>query len=179
MTVRFDELRVLKVAEGVADELWKIVLEWDDYTKDTVGKQLVRAADSIGANIAEAYGRYHYGEKLQFLYYSRGSLFETKYWINRAFERQILSATDFHDLAEKLSTLAHDLNAFAKSLKDRKKGEKLREPSSEYKIGQESSYNIEGIELFSPDDLDALFQFPNSTNNHQSPITNHPKNRNG
>ena len=49
----FEELRVYRLAETIADEIWTIVLKWNYLAKDTVGKQLVRAADSIGANIAE------------------------------------------------------------------------------------------------------------------------------
>ncbi len=82
MALKFEELRVLQAAEAVADGIWRQVVRWGSFARDTVGKQMARAGDSIGANIAEAYGRFHYGEKLQFLYYARGSLFETKYWLN-------------------------------------------------------------------------------------------------
>lgn len=83
MAVGLEDLQVLKAAEMIADSIWKRVAQWDDFAKDVVGKQITRSADSIGANIAESFGRYNFGEKLQFLYYSRGSLFETKYWLNR------------------------------------------------------------------------------------------------
>ena len=63
--------------------IWKRVVQWDEFAKDVVGKQMARSADFIGANIAESFGRFNFGEKLQFLYYSRGSIFETKYWLNR------------------------------------------------------------------------------------------------
>ena len=79
MAATFETLQILKIAKEIADAVWKQVVRWDDFPKDTVGKQLARAADSIGANIAESYGRFNFGEKLQFLYYARGSLFETKY----------------------------------------------------------------------------------------------------
>ncbi len=78
MATPFEDLRVLRSAETIADEVWRTVVKWNEFTRDVVGKQLTRAVDSIGANIAEAYGRFHYGEKIQFLYYARGSLFETK-----------------------------------------------------------------------------------------------------
>jgi len=66
MVLRFEELRVLQAAEKVADGIWRRVVRWEAFARDTVGNQMARAADSIGANVAEAYGRYHYGEKLQF-----------------------------------------------------------------------------------------------------------------
>ncbi len=82
MSATFEDLRVLKTAEEIADAIWKQTTQWNEYARDVVGKQLARAADSIGANIAESFGRFHFGEKLQFLYFARGSLFETKYWLN-------------------------------------------------------------------------------------------------
>ena len=84
MAATFENLRILQESEAIADALWKHVTRWDEFARDVVGKQLSRAVDSIGANIAESFGRFNFGEKLQFLYYSRGSLFETKYWLNRA-----------------------------------------------------------------------------------------------
>ncbi len=90
MGTAFEDLRVLQSAEEVADGIWGQVVEWKSFAKDVVGGQLARAADSIGANIAESFGRFHYGEKLQFLYYARGSLFETKYWLNRALKRKLM-----------------------------------------------------------------------------------------
>jgi four helix bundle protein len=81
MAIGLEDLQILKLAEAVADSIWKRVGGWDEFARDTVGKQITRSADSIGANIAESFGRFNFGEKLQFLYYSRGSLFETKYWL--------------------------------------------------------------------------------------------------
>ncbi len=79
MAIGLEDLQVLKSAETIADSIWKRVAGWDNFAKDVVGRQITRSADSIGANIAESFGRFNFGEKLQFLYYSRGSLFETKY----------------------------------------------------------------------------------------------------
>ncbi len=66
------------MAESIANKVWDIVIKWDYFAKETVGKQLVKAADSISANIAESHGRYHYQDKKNFGYYSRGSLEESK-----------------------------------------------------------------------------------------------------
>jgi four helix bundle protein len=118
-----EDVRVLKSAEQVADAIYKIVSRWDDFAKDVVGKQISRAADSIGANIAESFGRYHFGEKIQFLYYSRGSVFETKYWLNRAFAREMMPSTDSQTYVAHLTDIARQLNLYISSLRGQRSGE--------------------------------------------------------
>ena len=137
MALKFEELRVLQAAEAVADGVWRQVVRWDPFARDVVGKQLARAADSVGANVAEAYGRFHYGEKLQFLYYARGSLFETKYWLNRARTRDLMPLAQVQDYASQLNDLARQLNAFAATLKTQRQGSRkqpktIRETAIEY-----------------------------------------------
>lgn len=75
---KIEELDVYNLAEEISDEIWNIVLTWDFFAKDTIGKQICRAADSISANIAEGYGRFHFKENKNFCYYSRGSILEVK-----------------------------------------------------------------------------------------------------
>jgi len=171
MTVKFEDLKVLQAAEEVADALWKQIVEWDSFAKDTVGKQLVRAADSVGANIAEGYGRYHFGEKLKFFYYARGSLFETKYWLNRLLARQLMPDDQVQNYADALSGLALQLNVMSKNTKQQQRSNKpkpktaVREPGTAYLIDQEISLeefvNNEEIELFTPNDILFLSQLPN------------------
>ncbi|CAA9419848.1 S23 ribosomal protein [uncultured Microcoleus sp.] len=88
----FQKLDVYKLAEKLADEIWNIVIKWDALAKDTVGKQIIRSADSIGANIAEGDGRGSYQDHRRFIKIARGSLYETKHWLRRAYTRQLLSA---------------------------------------------------------------------------------------
>ena len=131
----FEDLQVLKVAEAIADSIWKKVIQWDEFAKDVLGKQITRSADSIGANIAESVGRYNFGEKLQFLYYSRGSLFETKYWLNRIKERGLMNSKEIQEFVDGLTSLARQLNSFASGLRtvraDQKKST-VRESAPEY-----------------------------------------------
>jgi len=125
----FEDVRVLRDAETMADDVWAIVQQWDAFARETVGGQIVRAVDSIGANIAEAFGRYHYGEKIRFLYFARGSLYETKYWLNRAVNRQLLSSETHAELTEMLASIARQLNAFVASIRAQRS---VREEETEY-----------------------------------------------
>ena len=137
MSTSFEDLRILKTAEEVADAVWKRVVQWEDFPKDVVGKQIAKATDSIGANIAESFGRFSFGEKLQFLYYARGSLFETKYWLNRAKARELMSPSDAQEYTLQLTNIARQLNAFAESLKSQRsdgKTKTIRELAAEYKV---------------------------------------------
>ena len=66
-SVEFENLEVYKLAEKLADQIWDLVAPWDGFAKDTVGKQLVRSADSIGANISEGAGRGSYQDNRRFV----------------------------------------------------------------------------------------------------------------
>ncbi|MBB3054966.1 four helix bundle protein [Mucilaginibacter gotjawali] len=109
-----EDLEVYQLAESFSDEIWFIVSEWDYFAKDTVGKQIVRSADSIGANIAEGYGRYHYKENKNFCYFSRGSIVETKGWLKKSKTRGLLNEDQFTALFEKLQSIHLKLNAYLK-----------------------------------------------------------------
>jgi four helix bundle protein len=112
----FESLRVCQLSEQLADLIWEIVLEWNALARDTVGKQLVRAADSVGANIAEGTGRGTYIDNRRFVRIARGSLNETKHWLRRAFKRGLLSAKQINNVKPIIEELAPKLNAYLKSI---------------------------------------------------------------
>jgi four helix bundle protein len=103
-------------AEQLADEVWKVVCKWEVLARDTVGKQLVRAADSIGANIAEGSGRGSNQDYRRFLRIARGSLCETQHWLRRAFRRKLLTSEQVECLKAKVDSLAPALNAYLASI---------------------------------------------------------------
>ena len=155
MAATFENLRVLQIAEGIADTIWEQVTRWDQFARDVVGKQLARAADSMGANIAESFGRFNFGEKLQFLYYSRGSLFETKYWLNRACTRNLMTSADASSYANQLTELARQLNSFASSLKSVRAEQKTHTRSVQESVQEYVAVNLDEYPdpLFSEDVL--------------------------
>ena len=117
---RFDELRVYKAAEEVADTIWDMVAKWEQFAKYSVGTQIVRAADSIGANIAEGVGRGTYNENRRFVRIARGSLYETRHWLRRAFRRGLVTEQQVDVLKPLIRDLAPMLNAYLKSIGPRK-----------------------------------------------------------
>ena len=112
------DLKVLKEAEEISDQIWNLTTGWEGMAREVVGVQLARAADSVGANIAEAFGRFHYLDKIRFLYYARGSLFETRFWLNRAESRLLIPSSDAEMLHDRLARMARQLNAFVRSLRN-------------------------------------------------------------
>src|SRR5260370_11232891 len=109
----FEGLRVYQLSEQLAD---LIVLEWNPFARETVGKQLVKAADSVGANISEGTGRGTYVDNRRFVRIARGSLNETKHWLRRAFKRRLLSAKQIDSVKPIMDELAPKLNAYLNSI---------------------------------------------------------------
>jgi len=110
--MKLEELNIYNTADEISDSIWELVDGWTYFQKDTIGKQLVRSADSIIANIAEGYGRYFFKENRNFCYYSRGSLLETKNWLGKAFRRKIIEENSYNNLVSSIDSLHKSLNAY-------------------------------------------------------------------
>jgi four helix bundle protein len=112
----FENLKVYQLSENLADAIWDIVLKWHQLAKDTVGKQVIRSSDSIGANIAEGSGRGSVIDNRRFARVARGSLYETKHWLRRAFRRKLLTAKQIESLRALIDDLTRTLNGYIRSL---------------------------------------------------------------
>lgn len=112
----FENLRVYQLAEEIADLAWEVVIRWNRLAQDTVGKQLINSADSIGANIAEGTGRGSFAENRRFAKIARGSLFEVKHWLRRAYKRGLLSEAEIHSFQNLIEELTPKLSAYIKSI---------------------------------------------------------------
>ncbi|OYE06022.1 four helix bundle protein [Nostoc sp. 'Peltigera membranacea cyanobiont' 232] len=111
-TKRFQELQVYQLSEQLSDDIWKIVEGWNFFAKDTIGKQIVRSADSIGANIAEGVGRGSFQENRRFIRIARGSLNETQHWLRRAYTRNLLTSKQINTIKTIINELAPKLNSY-------------------------------------------------------------------
>ena len=105
------DLRAYQLARWVARRLRAEVADWPYFDQRSVGLQLVRSADSVGANIAEATGRWHRPDQQRLLFIARGSLHEMEHWIDVAEERGLLPS----DVREPLPELARTLNGLIRA----------------------------------------------------------------
>lgn len=135
MISRLEDFKAYNLAMEMGEEVWKIVIGWGYFEKDTVGKQLVRAADSIAANLSEGLGRYHFKEVKNFAYYSRGSLFETKTWITKASNRKLIKEEQFLNITSKIEEIGKMINGYIKSIG------RVNEPYTNYGTNNEPDPN--------------------------------------
>lgn len=112
----FEKLTVYALAEDLSDAVWKCCRKWPALDRDTIGKQMIRAADSIGANIAEGYGRGTVADNRRCVRISLGSLYETKHWLRRAFRRELLTAEEVDALRPVVERLLPMLNGYHRSI---------------------------------------------------------------
>jgi len=115
--MKLEELQVYKLSMQIGEDVWNIVMEWDDFAKDTIGKQLVRAIDSVAANLSEGFGRYHFKDKNRFSYYSRGSLYESKTWLTKAHNRKLINDEKFKYLVSEIDKIGIKLNNYITTTK--------------------------------------------------------------
>ena len=116
-TSKFEELEIYQLAEKLSDRVWDIVILWDSFPRWTIGTQIVKASDSVGANIAEGYGRESKADRARFTKISRGSLFETKHWVKKSYRRKLLSDVEFSELTELVELILPKISAYINYLK--------------------------------------------------------------
>jgi four helix bundle protein len=100
------------------------VEKWDNFPKFGIGKQMTDSADSISSNIAEGYGRYFIKENINFCFYSRGSILETKNCLQKSVRRNLLNKDEYDTLLNQLEIIHKKLNGYIKVLKENLKKQK-------------------------------------------------------
>ncbi len=116
----FENLEVYKLSEKLANLIWDIVSDWNYFAKDTIGKQIVRSADSIGSNIAEGNGRYNSKDNQRFVKIARGSLYEKIHWLRLACYRKLITEQQVSKIKPLVDELSPRLNAYLKSFNNKK-----------------------------------------------------------
>jgi four helix bundle protein len=115
------ELKVYQLARKLSDIAWNIYSQMSFEEKKIIGDQFIRSTDSIGANIAEGYSRFHYLDKVRFYYNSRASQSEaTDHWLDLLLERNKISLDIFNEYSSISKELQIRLNNFITHTKDEK-----------------------------------------------------------
>jgi len=118
--MKLEELEVYKLSREISKDAWMFYTKLDWQAKKTIGDQFISSIDSIAANIAEGFGRFHYLDKNKFNYNSRGSLFESIHWTNLLIERKLIKADEGEKLTGKLNKLAIKLNNYINATRKQK-----------------------------------------------------------
>jgi len=108
------DIKAYNIAFTLSNYVWDVVIKWDWFAKDTVGKQYIKAIDSISANLAEGFGRYYKRDKILFYRYSFGSLKESTDWTEKAKVRELLTLEQYQYISMELSILPKEINQFIK-----------------------------------------------------------------
>lgn len=119
-----EDLDVYNLAQDFSDTVWFMVDKWDNFPKFSMGKQMTGSADSISSNIAEGYGRYFIKENIIFCFYARGSILETKNWLQKSIKRNLITKTEHGTLMSQLELIHKKLNGYIKVLKENLKKQK-------------------------------------------------------
>ena len=114
--MKLEDLEIYRMAMKLEEKVWQVVEKWDYFQKDTIGRQWVKAADSVAANISEGFGRYFYKETRQFTYYARGSLYETRTWLTKSHARKLVSDEAFQKLNNDIDVLGVKINNYISSI---------------------------------------------------------------
>ena len=113
-----------------------------------ISDQIKRSSKSIGANIAEGYGRHYYMDNVRFCYNARGSLDETLNHIRVSYDLKYCPDGLYRDLCAQVAEVRKLLNGYISWLKTQKTGEKepganlhIREIPSEYYASEDETHS--------------------------------------
>ncbi len=109
--LKLNDIEAYRIALKSSNCVWDLVIKWEYFAKDTVGKQFVKAVDSISANIAEGFGRYSKKDKIKFYRYSFGSLYESLDWNEKSHIRKLINQEEYSLIFSELIKLPKIINS--------------------------------------------------------------------
>jgi four helix bundle protein len=114
--IPLQELEVYRMTRRLSSMAWVIYQRLAFQQRKVWGDQMLESVDSVGANVAEGYVRFHFSEKARFYYISRASLSEgVDHWIDLGFERGVVFDQEFEQINKIKSDIQVRLNNMIKS----------------------------------------------------------------
>ncbi len=108
--LKLNDIESYKTGFKLSNYIWDIVIKWNFFDKDTVGKQFTRAIDSVSANISEGFGRYYKKDKILFYRYAKGSVFESLDWNEKSRVRSLTTTEQYNYIFSELQKLPKQIN---------------------------------------------------------------------
>lgn len=108
--LQLNDISAYKIAFHLSNYVWNVIIGCNYFAKDTIGKQAVRAIDSVSANMAEGFARYGKKDKIKFYRYSYGSIKESLDWNQKAKERKLITAEQYQHIFNELQKLPKEIN---------------------------------------------------------------------
>ena len=117
MIKTFEDLEVYQLSIDITKIVYSLVNKLLSKERYIICDQMMRASTSVGANIAEGFGRNSTKEFIKFLYIARGSPLELRHFTNLCKELDYIKENDLDNLKVKSDTLGIKINNFINSLK--------------------------------------------------------------
>jgi four helix bundle protein len=113
----FMELEVWRQARELKLFVYDLIVQFPGEERYSLTDQLKRSVRSIGANIAEGYGRYSYKDQVHYCVQARGSLAETYNHIVDAVDCKYIDNDQLEKIQPCLDTTEKLLNGYISWLK--------------------------------------------------------------
>ena len=132
-----EETEVFHLYRHLSNRIWRHVKRWDSFDRDTVGKQLVRAIDRVGATLVEGDGRFGDAESILFFRVARASAREARFWLTASSDRGLIEQAEVLEMVKELISATRQLNGLI-NYRIRHKATMVREVSEPYIYAAES-----------------------------------------
>lgn len=111
------DLDVWKKSRLLVSEIYEVLKSFPHEEKFALTSQMRRAAISIPSNIAEGIGRQHNKERIQFLFLSRGSLYELETQLFLAYDQNCLNQSQLEGLLDGITDCKKLIHGYVNYLK--------------------------------------------------------------
>jgi four helix bundle protein len=116
----FTELEVWKQSRKIRKLISDLTKRFPTEEKYRLTDQIIRSSRSIGNNLAEGHGRFHYQDNIRFCIMARGSLSETLDHMLIAVDENIIKIDDLENFQLEHDSCLRLLNGYIQYLKKRK-----------------------------------------------------------
>ncbi|HEY8782269.1 MAG TPA: four helix bundle protein [Mucilaginibacter sp.] len=113
----FTDLDVWKKARLLRNNIFALVKSFPADEKYRLDDQIIRSSRSIGNNIAEGHGRFHYADAAKFLLNARGSAAETIDHLFIAIDNNIIEEKVFDSFKEECEECMKMINGYINYLR--------------------------------------------------------------